>query len=105
MHWYAILLSPRFGHIAAHWVAADDHQESATGHRFLCKERVIYAATLEMVLEVRRYDTREEAVADFRRLRARYGMAGSKGGGVAVNPRAKGGGGVLERVGVRFGST
>ena len=103
MHWYAILLSPRFGHIAAHWVEADSYEATANGHRFVRKEKVVYSATADMVREIRRYATRDEAVADFRRLRDRHGMAGSKAGGVAVNPRTKGGGGVLEQVGVRFG--
>ena len=103
MHWYAILLNQRFGHIAAHWVEADEHVESAASHRFLRADKIVYSAAPDMVKEVRKYDTRDEAVADFKRLRARHGMSGSKGGGVAVNPRSKGGGGVLEQGGGRFG--
>ena len=103
MSWYAILLNQSFGHIAAHWVEADRHEQSGQSHRFLRGERVVYAASVDLVLEVRQYPTRQEAVADFKRVRARHGMSGSLAGGVALNPRRKGGGGILEQVGVRFG--
>lgn len=102
--WYAILLSPRFGHIAAHWVEADAYERTEVSHRFSRDGRVVYAAALDMVREVRRYETREQAVVAFRKVRARHGMAGSFAGGVAVDPRNKRPGGVLEQVAVRFGA-
>ena len=100
-HWYAIELNSAFGYAGAHYVEAQAHRQEDGLHRLVREDKVVWQGTEDMVLQVRCFDSRAEAVRYFRSGRAREARqraAAGKPGSTATKVSAP----VIERVAVRL---